>query len=640
MEEGFDYDGHRAWFARELRHEPNPRRLFQDAFNDVPVEAIPRDAALRMIQFFLSAREPAEFPDGTYPVEVTRTSERLLRSFERPPHNLRFRSEFVVDLGPGAGGGEVTVRSPIPAEAETQLSKSIDGDRRTHPAMTSFLTGTANVATGGVETDASLSRDVDFIRPNKFALSGWYKPLIMQALIAATRWYGSHRLHAAGFTRTHDEKTGCDVWSRPRVAEKGDGLNPEDPNRHDPVVFLHGLGVGLSPYADYVADFLPRDRPVLAPEWPNISYGWNDRCHRYPTPREFAAFLARAVTETHARSVRKEWEETSYEEAARFTKVEVGADGRAVGEPGGGGIDSASGRPPIANVGFKCDLVAHSYGTVILTAFRKHEGRLVRRCVYVDPVCFLPSFGSYLRYAHDDHLRSTYDLLTHLAARGADPHEPMSMANLVLASWFVKGEFIFIFVWAIRMTWFFVKGDPSTQQLMKRLLFPHEAWERGPLGANDMVVLSGLDDIVASAEIAERFARAWPLCEVVTQPQWQHGGFLLEPDPDGVNARIVRFVEGGRSDDDARDDDKGHKRRRRARGGDEGEGAVRGGLARGAIRRAWRLASRKSRKSREKIGAEKGGAAAATAAAEDGDGDGEKVGGVTARAAVPLAATA
>ena len=118
------------------------------------------------------------------------------------------------------------------------------------------------------------------------------------------------------------------------------------------------------------------------------------------------------------------------------------------------------------------------------------------------------------------------------------------------------------------MTWFFVKGDPSTQQLMKRLLFPHEAWERGPLGANDMVVLSGLDDIVASAEIAERFARAWPLCEVVTQPQWQHGGFLLEPDPDGVNARIVRFVEGGRSDDDARDDDKGHKRRRRARGGD------------------------------------------------------------------------
>lgn len=624
MEEGFDYDGHRAWFAKELRHEPNPRRLFQDAFNDVPVEAIPRDAALRMIQFFLSAREPREFPGGEYPADVTRTSERLLRSFERAPHNLRFRSEFVVNLGPGAGG-ERTVRSPIPAEAETQLSRSIDGDRRTHPAMTSFLTGTANVATGGVETDASLSRDVDFIRPNKFALSGWYKPLIMQALIAATRWYGSHRLRRAGFTKTHDEWTGCDVWSRPRVAEKGDGLNPEDPNRHDPVVFLHGLGVGLSPYADYVADLLPRDRPVVAPEWPNISYGWNDRCHRYPTPREFAAFLKRAVTETHARSVRKEWEETTYEETARTeTKDEVGAVGmRAVSEPGGGGIDSARVRPIAKPPGFKCDLIAHSYGTVILTAFRKHEGHLVRRCVYVDPVCFLPSFGSYLRYAHDDHLQSTYDLLTHLAARGADPHEPMSMANLVLASWFVK-------------------GDPSTQQLMKRLLFPHEAWERGPLGVNDMVVLSGLDDIVASAEIAKRFARAWPRCEVVTQRQWQHGGFLLEPDPEEVNARIVRFVQGGRQDDDARDDDSNEGReRRRARGGDEGEGAARGGLARGAIRRAWRLASRKSRRSREKIGAEKGGAEATAKDAKDAkDVDGDVIGGASARAAVPLAATA
>ena len=114
MEEGFDYDGHRAWFAKELRHEPNPRRLFQDAFNDVPVEAIPRDAALRMIQFFLSARELHEFPEGKYPADVTRTSEKLLKNFERG-HGLRFRSEFVVNLGPDQGG-ERTVRTPITPE--------------------------------------------------------------------------------------------------------------------------------------------------------------------------------------------------------------------------------------------------------------------------------------------------------------------------------------------------------------------------------------------------------------------------------------------------------------------------------------------------------------------------------------------
>jgi hypothetical protein len=103
----------------------------------------------------------------------------------------------------------------------------------------------------------------------------------------------------------------------------------------------------------------------------------------------------------------------------------------------------------------------------------------------------------------------------------------MSFGNLVLASWFVK-------------------GDASTQQLMKRLLFPHEAWERGPLGEDDMVVLSGLDEIVGAAEIAARFGEAWPECTTVLQKQWQHGGFLLEPDPERVNDAIVAHATGGK----------------------------------------------------------------------------------------------
>ena len=80
---------------------------------------------------------------------------------------------------------------------------------------------------------------------------------------------------------------------------------------------------------------------------------------------------------------------------------------------------------------------------------------------------------------------------------------------------------------------------------MKRLLFPHEAWERGPLREDDMIVLSGLDDIVASDEIHTRLTRAWPRCEVVLQRQWQHGGFLLEPDPEGVNHAMLSFAAYG-----------------------------------------------------------------------------------------------
>jgi len=146
------------------------------------------------------------------------------------------------------------------------------------------------------------------------------------------------------------------------------------------------------------------------------------------------------------------------------------------------------------------------------------------------------------------------------------------------------------------------------------------------------VVLSGLDDIVASAEIAHRFRNAWPKCsvrlfqsrvtvrairltpcfvfclQVLTQPQWQHGGFLLEPDPDGINARIVRFVEGGHEDDDGSD---GGKMR------DENENERRFGV--GAVRRAWRFALHKKRrtrlKQRDEVGqraAEGGGAVVRT----------------------------
>jgi hypothetical protein len=85
------------------------------------------------------------------------------------------------------------------------------------------------------------------------------------------RWYGKIRLERAGFVRTHDASTDCDLWVRPRVGEDGDGLNPDDPNRHDPVVFLHGLGVGLAPYADYVADHLPKVRSLFL-----LTYGQLD----------------------------------------------------------------------------------------------------------------------------------------------------------------------------------------------------------------------------------------------------------------------------------------------------------------------------------------------------------------------------
>lgn len=185
LEEGFDYDGHYAWFARELRHEPNPRRLFQDAFNAVPVEKIPRSRALHMVQFYLTAREREAFAGGEYPADVVRKSEALLRTFERT-HGLSF--------------------SPLESATSSLNPPS---------AVAGWLVDGAGGSQGGVPgMDSELNTNVDFIRTNRFDLTPFYKPVALQLMIAATRLYGSRQLQAAGFRRLHDEATDIVLWVR------------------------------------------------------------------------------------------------------------------------------------------------------------------------------------------------------------------------------------------------------------------------------------------------------------------------------------------------------------------------------------------------------------------------------------------
>lgn len=508
MEEGFDYDGHFRWFASELRHEPNPRRLFEDAFNAAPIATIPRANALHMLQFYLTARERDEFPDEQYPPEVTREAESLLRRLERR-HGLAFldrdaAASFDSD-GTSAKGARVKTKLRRALRALSRRTKDDKAFAARDSAVRDFLVAGAGGSQGGVETSRSVGAagadSADFIRTNRFEMHAYYKPIAFQALIAAFRAVSNAKLRSAGFERKRDPATNIVAWVRPpKTSEGADARsNVSDSDRYDPLVFLHGLGIGIAPYADYVCA-LPSHRPVVAPEWPNISYSWDDRSHEYPSPSEISAFLERSTRR-------------------------AAEDALALDARGAETQDTIVRRARDV----RCDVIAHSYGTVCLTAFRRYYPRSVRRCAYIDPVCFLPSFGSYLRYGFDDHLAGWRALFEHLRARAGDPREPMSFGNLVLASWFVK-------------------GDASTQQLMKRLLFPHEAWERGPLGEDDMVVLSGLDEIVGAEEIASRFREAWPECATVLQKQWQHGGFLLEPDPEHVNDAVVAHVTGGKAE--------------------------------------------------------------------------------------------
>ena len=105
---------------------------------------------------------------------------------------------------------------------------------------------------------------------------------------------------------------------------------------------------GIAPYADWIAS-LPRDRPVVAPEWPNISYG-ADVGHRYPHPGEFCGFSR--TRDDGGRRARR---------------------GRALaeGEPKRGKKERMTTTPRRHT----CDVIAHSYGSVVLTAFRRHQPR-------------------------------------------------------------------------------------------------------------------------------------------------------------------------------------------------------------------------------------------------------------------------
>jgi pimeloyl-ACP methyl ester carboxylesterase len=262
--------------------------------------------------------------------------------------------------------------------------------------------------------------------------------------------YGNRRLQSAGFVMQHDEATGIALWVRPPEkrrgmgggggeeegggrgkgngegngdVERGEGEantsseEADDAERHNPIVFLHGLGIGLAPYADYVAA-LPRDRPVVAPEWPNISYG-ADKGHRYPTPRELAVKLYkfnpvypwlesawfqplslksennlfqafafkcnvyRYMADFLQRATRLA-SENAYAagpdtRAATSSAASTTSNGNEKREEENTRRRRAAARP------VKCDVIAHSYGTVILTYFRRHHPELVRRCVYIDP---------------------------------------------------------------------------------------------------------------------------------------------------------------------------------------------------------------------------------------------------------------
>jgi hypothetical protein len=88
------------------------------------------------------------------------------------------------------------------------------------------------------------------------------KPLLFYAACAALRAAGAARLRALGFTpATVDRRAAC--WVRMPATVEG--------RARVPVVFAHGLGVGLVTYARLLAALVDMDAPVIAVELPHLA---------------------------------------------------------------------------------------------------------------------------------------------------------------------------------------------------------------------------------------------------------------------------------------------------------------------------------------------------------------------------------
>jgi len=509
LDPSIDLKKHLKWFEKELRAQPNPKQLFQDMFNDAAIESIPRNRAVYALCFFMTAKEAQEYESNQYPRQVIEAADKVLMQMERArPNELRFAKNVPQWPATPEDDARKTAFEEVKERvvyAPARFGFWAFGYREKGPNHRAISGGGGAGGTSNSNNSSSSSyhghdeNHPEFVRPNTYAITAFYKPLVFQAFIAWNRRRWNQALREGGFVESApDEKTGVVLWTREGSRNRKssdntssndvgvDSIQRTDSNKNVPIVFMHGLGVGVGPYSSWIIERLPKDRTILCPEWPNISYGI-ERGHEYPTPRELASFLKAAV-----------------ENAVIAENTSSSSQNKALVE-------------------IKCDCIAHSYGTVVLTGFRRYHKDVVRRSVYIDPVCFVPSFGRYLKYAFDEHLHAWFHFTAYIKKKMNNPDEPMDFMNVFMSTWFVK-------------------GDPSTQQLMKRLLFPQESWERGPLDANDCVVLSGKDDIVPSEDIRDSFKKQWPKVKILYQGQWQHGGFLLEEDPEKVNDKFLAFI--------------------------------------------------------------------------------------------------
>ena len=336
---------------------------------------------------------------------------------------------------------------------------------------------------------------------NKFGdppLSAFYKPLVLQLLLAVMlrqwrRWFGD----TCGFRVFHerDSMRFYVRWPKKQARRAGAGSQT---SMKPPILFIHGFGCGLVPYASLVTRLArvadeasgagDGERVIVALELPNISQGLFTGGNM-PWPQQ----LVRSI-----------------EQVMQLVQNEQRR--RAVAE----GNDAAGAAPHRG----RFVVVAHSYGTCVtgyLIHLRRH---LLERVVLLDPICFQTAFHKIGHYPFTT-LAAILKICEDLRLKRAE-------------------------TWYEVALWWFISKDVHVQAVCKRHMWGPEFWLRdGQIGRDTLVVLGGHDTVVAGPSLHQMLSAHMPDVHLRYTDEHRHTGWLTH---EGLLTDICNFALHGKLD--------------------------------------------------------------------------------------------
>ncbi|KAG2491967.1 hypothetical protein HYH03_009698 [Edaphochlamys debaryana] len=395
-------------------------------------------------------------------------------------------------------------------------------------------------------------------------LPHFYRPLVFYAGMEGLAWLNHCMLTAAGFSRVpwprpprgapHDSVRADHYYyvanmrpdgrarlagtvGRTGVAGADAGVGPEGAAAPQaPLVFLHGVGMGLQPYVRLLVALAATGAPIIAFELKHISQRWT--AGPPPTMERLADDVADAVQ-------------------------------RYYGDAAGGAVQPGT-----------CGVLAHSFGTAVAAVLMRRHPGLVSHVTMLDPICFQMWAPRLLRNFIYRRLGATSAAAAAFASAAAAAAQPETAAATaaavaaatatldsrqrrrrsggILAS--LSGLFEDAGRWALSaagsvLGWFgglvldLLMLGPAREMHCTALLCRRVVWAEVNLWAervpkNCTVVLSGRDDLMDTPAVAA-WLRARTLAHVHVFPELHHAQICVAwGRQDAVLDEMLRNVYG------------------------------------------------------------------------------------------------